>query len=136
MSGAGTIPIKMDFVARTESSTQSRPTVVPFPSEIFVLTTAVARADEDAAREFFNRYCDRLFRYLLVVTRGHEDHARDILSLAMIKSVSAIRPMQTDADVWRWLTRIALNAFIDDCRKNKRRIAPEQLPEILAAPDP
>jgi RNA polymerase sigma factor (sigma-70 family) len=136
MSGAGVIPAKMEFVARTEGSGQSRATVVPFPSEILSITTAAAKGHEDAAREFFQRYCDLLFRYLLVVSRGREDHAREILSIAMIKAARTIRPMQTDADVWRWLTRIALNAFIDDCRKNKRRISTDELPAILPAPEP
>jgi RNA polymerase sigma-70 factor (ECF subfamily) len=91
--------------------------------ECLALTQAVANGDETAAREFFAKYFDRLFRYALVLTRGEEDLSREIVSETMIKAARHIKPMRTDGDVWRWLARIARNSFVDHCRKNQRRIS-------------
>jgi RNA polymerase sigma factor (sigma-70 family) len=99
------------------------------------LTKTAATGDETACRDFFNQFCDRLYRYLLVLTRGDQDLSRDLLSISMIKAVRRVRPMNTDADVWRWLTTIGRNAFIDHCRKSKRPVM-QEIPETLAASNP
>src|SRR5437879_5233784 len=83
-----------------------------FPDEFLALTQAVIAGDESAASDFFNRYCDRLFRYLLVVCRGNEDSAREALSQAMIKAARHMKPMRSDEDIWRWLTRLAWTSFV------------------------
>src|ERR1051326_1619151 len=84
-----------------------------FPDESLALTQAVMAGAEGAARDFFNRYCDRLFRYLLVVCRGNEDAAREALSQAMIKAARHMKPMRSDEDIWRWLTQLAWTSFVD-----------------------
>jgi RNA polymerase sigma-70 factor, ECF subfamily len=129
------IALKMFAEPSEQSRDDSRDSVVPFPSAILAMTKGAATGDESACRDFFNQYCDRLYRYFLVVTRGDEDFSRDLLSISMIKAVRGIRPMQTDADVWRWLTTIGRNAFIDHCRKNKRIISNE-IPQTLATANP
>lgn len=124
----------MTFAARSEGSSPSPANaIVAFPA-FLDLTKSVAAGDETATHDFFQRYCDRLFRYALVITRGQEDLAREILSLTMIKAIRAMRPMESDADIWRWLTRIAWNCFLDHCRKTKRRPPTEQIPETIPAP--
>jgi RNA polymerase sigma factor (sigma-70 family) len=103
-----------------------RDNIVPLAAsaanEWLALTQGVAAGDESAARDFFQRYCDRLFRYLLVVARGDEDSARETLSIAMIKAARHMKPMRTDEDIWRWLTRLAWTSFVDQRRKSARRI--------------
>lgn len=117
---------------RTKAETaEQRPNVAAFPilsveaaaaREFLELTQGIARGDETAARHFFERYCDRLHRYLVVVTRGDDALSRDLLSISMTKAMRAMRSMASDEDIWRWLTRIAWTAFVDHCRKNQRRI--------------
>jgi len=129
----------MGFVAQGES----RPKIVPLPvastNHFAALTQRVAAGDDSAAREFFNSYCDRIFRYALVVTRGNEDLAREILSLTMIKAARSMRALDSDDDIWRWLTCIARNCFVDHCRKARRTITLSESDELVArapAPNP
>jgi RNA polymerase sigma factor (sigma-70 family) len=95
-------------------------------NEFLALTQGVMAGDDTAATDFFNRYCDRLFRYLIVVARGDEEAARDSLSHAMIKAARTMKSMRSDEDIWRWLTRLGWTSFIDHCRKKQRRIVTEQ----------
>lgn len=125
MTNATGITTLMPFAPRSDS--MDRPPAVVSVSfsnaaEFLALTNSIAAGDEAAATKFFNNYCDRLFRYLLVVTRGDEELARDLLSITMVKATRNMRPMRSDDDLWRWLTRIAWTSFIDHCRKTKRRI--------------
>jgi RNA polymerase sigma factor (sigma-70 family) len=122
-----------------EQAQGSSPSVIPFPTaaedEILSLTKRAVVGDELAAREFFERYCDRIYRYAIVLARGQEDLAREVVSNTMIKGLRHLKPMASDADVWRWLTQIARTTFIDHCRKNNRRIdASAELSESIAIP--
>jgi RNA polymerase sigma factor (sigma-70 family) len=107
-----------------------RPNAVPFPvapaNEFLALTQKAAAGDDAAAQEFFEAYCDRIFRYALIMTRGNEDLAREILSGTMIKAARYMRPLASSEDIWRWLTRIARTQFVDHCRK-ARRVLPMAL---------
>jgi RNA polymerase sigma-70 factor, ECF subfamily len=129
------IALKMFAEQSDESRDASRDSIIPLPSAIHELTKAAACGDESACRDFFNQFCDRLYRYLLGATRGDQDLSRELLSISMIKAVRTVRAMNTDADVWRWLTTIARNTFIDHCRKN-RRFSVSEIPESLAIANP
>ncbi len=65
--------------------------IIPLPDEdaerIRGMTVRMANGDETAFKEFYECYCDRLFRYLLLLTRGNEDLARDLLQITMTKVV-------------------------------------------------
>lgn len=115
----------MPFAA--ESGSNERASIVALDSasasEVLALTNGIIAGDEAAAQKFFETYCDRLFRYLLVVARGDEETAREILSVTMIKATRQMRSLPSEVDLWRWLTRIAWTSFVDFCRKRKRRIA-------------
>jgi len=109
-----------------EPAESASPNVIPFPGPaepaILALTAGAAAGDENAAREFFEAYCDRIFRYALTLAWGQEDLAREMVSTTMIKGLRHLKPMKSDADVWRWLTQIARTSFIDYCRKVNRQI--------------
>jgi RNA polymerase sigma-70 factor, ECF subfamily len=129
------IALKM-FAEQSEQNSRdsSRESIISLPSATLQMTKAAALGDETACRNFFNQFCDRLYRYLLVLSRGDQDLSRDLVSISMIKAVRTIRPMNTDADIWRWLTTIARNSFIDQLRKNRRMITKE-ISHTLPAPD-
>jgi RNA polymerase sigma-70 factor (ECF subfamily) len=132
MTKIGSVETIMAFAAKGEE----RSNVVPFSAatadECLALTQRVASGDEAAAREFFEKYCDRIFRYALVVTRGNEELAREILSITMIKAARYMRALPSDEDVWRWLTRIARSCFVDHCRKTRRIVPVVESDEILS----
>jgi RNA polymerase sigma factor (sigma-70 family) len=90
---------------------------------VSTLTARMAAAEEEAFNEFHELYCDRLYRYLLVLCKGDEAHARDLLQVTMLKVVRAIRVFESEDRFWNWLAAIARNSFLDHVRKSRR--APE-----------
>ena len=91
-----------------------------------LLTERMVSGEEDAFCEFHRLYSDRLFRVLLVLTRGGEDLARELCQTTMVKVVRAIRIFEDEEHLWNWLVRIARNNFIDAVRKRRR--TPEIVP--------
>ncbi len=136
MTGPTVNTLPMTFVGRPDGAEDLRPAVIPFPSRVPEITKAASLGNEAAAREFFETYCDRLFRYLVVLSHGDEESARETLSNAMIKAIRKMQRMETDEDCWRWLTIIARHCYVDLCRKQKRRIITDDMPETLATPQP
>src|SRR5688500_4037155 len=90
------------------------------PSAVAQLTGAMRRGDEEAYREFFRLYFHRLLAYLIVVTRGDEELARDLLQQTMIKVAKHIRVFDDEAVLWRWLALLARTAAVDNGRKSQR----------------
>ena len=93
------------------------------PSNVARLTRLMQRGDEDAYREFFQLYFQRLFAYMLVVTRGNEALARDLVQQTMIKVAKHIRVFEDEEVLWRWLTLLARTAAVDEGRKSTRYFA-------------
>jgi RNA polymerase sigma-70 factor, ECF subfamily len=91
-------------------------------TEIAALTTDMARGGEDAFREFYDRYFNRLLGYLLVLTRGHEDVAREALQTAMLRVVKHVRRFESEPAFWSWLTVLARTALVDQERKRNRYV--------------
>lgn len=83
----------------------------------------MAHGDEAAFRAFFDAYFDRLFRYLLVVTGGDETAAREALSAAMVRVARHVKPFDTEAQFWGWLTVLARTARADEAKKQRRWFA-------------
>lgn len=84
------------------------------------LTSAMARGGEDAFREFYERYFNRLLGYLLVLTRGREDAAREALQAAMLRVLRHIKRFERQDAFWSWLTVLARTALVDQERKRRR----------------
>jgi RNA polymerase sigma-70 factor (ECF subfamily) len=100
--------------------------LLPLPvqdaNSIQELTAKMKDGDEAAFSAFYERYCDRLFRYLIVLTRGDEDRSRDLLQATMTKVVRSVRRFADERQFWNWLAVIARNCFIDAFRKAQRTI--------------
>ncbi len=101
---------------------------------ISLLTSRMLEGDEAAFTRFYEGYCDRLYRYLIVLTRGEEDLARELLQLTMTKAVRSMQPFPTEGQLWAWLTTIARHCYIDLLRRRQRAPAlvsllPDDLPQ-------
>ncbi len=92
-------------------------------TDIAVLTRRLAAGDEAAWRAFHAAYFPRLLRYLLVVTGGREEAARETLQLAFVRAVRHIRRFDTEPALWSWLTVLARSALVDERRKHGRYLA-------------
>ena len=93
------------------------------PPDVAVLTRAMAKGDEMAYRTFYDAYFDRLLRYLLVVTGGNEEAAREALQLALVRVVRHVKAFEAEEKFWSWLTVLARSALADESRKRRRYFA-------------
>jgi RNA polymerase sigma-70 factor (ECF subfamily) len=96
----------------------------PHPGlDIAALTREMAGGDETAYRIFYDGYFDRLLRYLLVVTGGNEEAAREALQLALVRVVRHVKIFESEEKFWSWLTVLARSALADESRKRRRYFA-------------
>ena len=95
----------------------------PEPLDVAALTRRMADGDELAYRTFYDAYFNRLSRYLLVVTAGDEDAAREALQSALLRVVRHIKVFPSEAVLWSWLTVLARSALSDQTRKRRRYLA-------------
>ncbi len=97
---------------------------LPAPDrEIAGLTQRLARSDEAAFREFHALYFDRLYHFLLGVTRGQPHAAQDALQETLLRVVRHARPFESEDVFWSWLKAIARNAARDVGRGRRRYFA-------------
>ena len=87
------------------------------------LTRRMADGDELAYCTFYDAYFNRLSRYLLVVTAGDEDAAREALQSALLRVVRHIKVFPSEPVFWSWLTVLARSALSDQTRKRRRYLA-------------
>ena len=90
---------------------------------VAALTRALVAGDEAAYRTFHDAYVPRLFRYLLVVTAGDEQAAREALQAALVRVVRHIKIFSDENQFWNWLTVLARTALADQRRKRQRYFA-------------
>src|SRR5688572_32846120 len=102
---------------------EGAPAASAAPNEVARLTRLMQRGSEEAYREFFRFYFHRLQAYILVVTRGNEALARDLVQQTMIKVARHIRVFEEETVLWRWLTLLARTAAGDEGRKSQRYVA-------------
>jgi RNA polymerase sigma-70 factor, ECF subfamily len=93
------------------------------PDQIKALTRAMAGGSEAAFREFYAAYFDRLLRYLLVVTGGNEESAREALQLTLVRVVRHVKVFEAEETFWCWLTVLARSVLTDESRKRRRYFA-------------
>jgi RNA polymerase sigma factor (sigma-70 family) len=87
------------------------------------LTRRLALGEEAAFREFHAQYFDRLYHFLLAVTRGQEHAAQDALQETLLRVVRYAREFETEEAFWGWLQVVARNAARDGGRKQRRYLA-------------
>jgi len=92
------------------------------------ITAGMRAGDEGAFTEFYESYCDRLYRYLLLLTRGNETVVRDMLQTTMTKVMQLTREFNDEAHLWNWLAAIARNNFFDSLRRTQH--APQIVPRL------
>jgi RNA polymerase sigma-70 factor (ECF subfamily) len=84
------------------------------------LAAAVARGDEAAFREFYERYHRRLFRFALVLARGDETLAHDAVQSAFVTAAKKLRRAESEEHLWNWLARVARQQLAKAWRQRQR----------------
>src|SRR5262249_756562 len=88
-------------------------------AEIESLTERMIEGEEEAYREFYGLYFDRLLRYLIVLTRN-EDKAREALQLTLVRVARHAKRFTSEVAFWSWLTVLARSSVVDEGRKAGR----------------
>ena len=84
------------------------------------LTIAIRRGDEVAFSRFHDVYSLRLYKYLIVLAKGDEAEAREVLQTVVLKLAKKMQIFDDESRLWAWMSRLARNAFIDHRRSRKR----------------
>ena len=95
-------------------------TCEPATGSIVSLTRRLTAGEEKAFAEFHERYFDRLYQFLLVVTRGQEQEAQEALQQTLLRVVRYARTFETEDAFWGWLKVVARSAARDAGRKQQR----------------
>ena len=108
------------------------------------LISRCQKGDQEALKEIFDRYRERIYRIAYGVVRHRED-ALDIVQEVFVKLYRSVGNYRGQSSFYTYLYRMAMNTAIDFARKRKRLTAssldeegafqpsdlPEQRPEAL-----
>lgn len=75
--------------------------------------------DLDAFGELVLIYQDKVYSHCHYLA-GNPDDAQDLAQDVFVQAFKGIRSFRNDADFGTWLHRIALNLWINFCRRNKK----------------
>jgi RNA polymerase sigma-70 factor (ECF subfamily) len=103
------------------------------------LANAVGRGDEDAFRELYDRYQERLFRFALVLSHGDESLAGETVQAAFVTAAAKLRGVENGEHLWNWLARVArqhLGKTWRQQRKDPAVVTVADLPECAGAHEP
>src|SRR5258708_6078795 len=101
------------------------------------LTKAVCQGDEAAFTRFYDLYSLRIYKHLLVLAKGNEQEAREVLQTVVAKLARRFKVFDEERRLWGWLTSLARNSYIDLCRaqrRDRRFVSLEDHPSELAEP--
>ena len=104
------------------------------------LAASVARGDETAFVELYDRYRERLFRFALAQGHGDETLAHETVQSAFLTAAAKLRSVQSEAHLWNWLAQVARQHLGKSWRQREHDavvVSMADLPERanLEAPD-
>jgi RNA polymerase sigma factor (sigma-70 family) len=89
-------------------------------AEARFLAAAVGRGDEQAFRTLYDRYHQRLFRLALVLGRGNESLAQDVVQSVFVTAAKKLRRADSEKHLWNWLAQVTRQNFAKAWRKQQR----------------
>ena len=99
------------------------------------LAAAVARGDEAAFRQLYDRYQPRLFRLALVLGRGDESLAQDTVQSVFVTAAAKLRRVDSEEHLWNWLARVARQQLAKAWGQQKRDAAVVGMADLPEPPD-
>lgn len=131
---AGERPIRKAKVHAT-----AQPLTSALDGEAARLSTAVARGDDAAFRELYDRYHHRVFRLAASLGHGDETLARELVQAVMLTAAAKLKPVATEDHLWNWLARVTRQKVAKARRSAGRDtllVNVPELPETAVAPNP
>ncbi len=108
------------------------------PPDVAELTRAIRRGDPAAFSRFYDLYSFRIYRFLLVLTRGDEAEACEVCQAVFMKLAKRFDLFDEESQLWAWLRALAKNSFIDHYRARQKRnilLPLEDLPPVSGSED-
>lgn len=89
------------------------------------LTRAIASGDTEAFARFYRQWFDFVFAIARRCGGRDEQSCLDIVQDVMLRVIRSIKPMNSEADVQRWLAVVTTSVCCDGLRRERRRLARE-----------
>lgn len=93
--------------------------------------------DEQAFREFFDTYFQRVYRFALPRLGGNVESTREVVQSTLSKAMRNMEKYRGDAALFSWLCQICRHEIVDYLRAHKRRsehvVLIDDSPELQAA---
>jgi RNA polymerase sigma-70 factor, ECF subfamily len=89
-------------------------------ADVHQLTARVAQGDEKAFSELYDLYQARLFRLVIVLSRGDELLAHEMVQAAFLTAARKLRCLESEAHLWNWLARVARQHLAKTWRQQAR----------------
>jgi RNA polymerase sigma-70 factor, ECF subfamily len=86
------------------------------------LAASVARGDEPAFVELYDRYHKRLFRFALALGQGDETLAHETVQSAFLTAAAKLHSVQSEEHLWNWLANVA-RQHLGKTRRQRQRDA-------------
>jgi len=97
------------------------------------ISAALAKGDETAFNQLYDRYYRRLFRLALALGHGNETLAFDAAQSALLTAAAKLKAVASEEHLWNWLARAARQHLSRDRRKQQRHPPPASL-DALPSP--
>lgn len=104
----------------TKAVEPARESPVVVDPAVASLTAGLVSGEEVAFREFHARYFDRLYCFLLVITRGNEEEAGEALQQTLLRVARYARRFNSEEVFWSWLKAVARSVSRDAGRQRQR----------------
>ncbi len=123
MNGPMTLAQSMVFELYTPGSADAAsPPAAHAPStmedlEARRIAQAVAKGNAEAFQVLYDRYHGRLFRLVLVLSRGQETLSHDVVQQTMLTAADRLKSVESEAHLWNWLARVARQVLLKEWRR-------------------
>ena len=97
------------------------------------ISAGLAKGDEAAFNQLYDRYHRRLFRLALALGHGDEGLAYDAAQSALLTAAAKLKAVASEEHLWNWMARTARQYLGKDRRKQQRHPQPISLEDLHGA---
>jgi RNA polymerase sigma factor (sigma-70 family) len=117
-------------------ASSGQPTAPAADAEARDLAAGICRGDEAAFRKLYEAYHQRLFRFALILGRGDESLAQDIVQSVFVTAAKKLRRAESEKHLWNWLALVTRQHMAKAWRKRQRGPAVVSMDTVPDCPEP